>query len=204
MPDLNSEAVERAAESIGDLLVHLGVDPDDAPEHAPSETVKWILARTVLDASGLAAENERLEDRALVAEADARNVRAEVERLRARTHEIAAAKDRKMSDLQSRVEQTDRAFAEARERVKDVKADWTTDPPSQEEGGFWRYTSYNTKMALGVMAKEVELLQEALGAAFEFLEMQVTEYEGHEDAYHEVMSLIDAAFSSSPDPEEQG
>lgn len=87
-------------------------------------------------------------------------VEVEVERLRKRSHEIATAKDREMASLQSQVDRYRHAFAQAREVIKDFRADWTTDPPSQEEDGFWRYTSEVTREAMGAVmlaANEREL-----------------------------------------------
>lgn len=87
---------------------------------------------------------------------------AEVQRLRARTHEIAAQKDREMAELRSKVERQDADYARAREAVKEVRADWTTDPPSQEEYGFWRYTSQNTRTALSLQAQQLAVAEKAL------------------------------------------
>ena len=90
-----------------------------------------------------------------VLRAERDEARKEAERLRTRTHEIQEAADKRNASLQKAVDNYRNAFARAREMVKDVKADWTTDPPSQGDYGFWRYTSQNTTDTLAYMASQI-------------------------------------------------
>ena len=80
--------------------------------------------------------------------------RAEADRLRARTHEIQERESRERAALQSQVDRFRHAFARAEEAVRDFRADWTTDPPSQEPYGFWRYTSQVTKDAMALVVQQ--------------------------------------------------
>lgn len=91
------------------------------------------------------------------AEAALSEARAEVERLRARTHEIQAEESKERAGLQSRVDSHRVAMERARESVAEFRADWTTDPPAKERGSLWRYTSVNTRRAMTFLsARELE------------------------------------------------
>ena len=86
-----------------------------------------------------------------------KTVEAERDRLRVRTHEIQEAADKRAAALQARVAAFDRAIDTAKGAAKSFKADWTADPPSQQEGGFWRYTSALTREVLiGFMGRTQE------------------------------------------------
>ena len=125
-----------------------------------------------------------------VLRAERDEARKEAERLRTRTHEIQEAADKRNASLQKAVDNYRNAFARAREMVKDVKADWTTDPPSQGDYGFWRYTSQNTTDTLAYMASQIieaeqsrDQLREALREAEaqrDDLAQRLTEALGHE------------------------
>lgn len=84
---------------------------------------------------------------------------AEVQRLRKRTHELADRANQQSRGLISQVARYRGDFDRAREMVRHVKADWTADPPSQEELGFWRYSSQNTITCLAFMAKRIAELE---------------------------------------------
>lgn len=97
---------------------------------------------------------------------------AEVERLRARTHEIAAAKDAEHRAVKRDYGRLQAAVDQARERTRDWKADWAhpryPDAPFQ----WWRHTSHNHAMeAVALIAERndaqdrIRLLKEALRLA---------------------------------------
>lgn len=83
----------------------------------------------------------------------------EILRLRKRTHELASRAEQRTSILMSQVARYRGDYDRAREMVRHVKADWTTDPPSQEELGFWRYSSHNTIACVAFMAKRITELE---------------------------------------------
>jgi hypothetical protein len=82
------------------------------------------------------------------------------QRLRQRNHSIAAAKDREMAEWQSEAMRYRHYFAEARKRVGHWLADWTSDPPAQEEGGWWRYTSENHRTEVAALVREIHEARE--------------------------------------------
>lgn len=88
------------------------------------------------------------------AEIKLHEAQAEVARLTARTHEIAADGDRRNADLESAVARYQARFNAARERTKDWRPDWTTDPPSQEAYGWWRYSSRNHVDEVALLIEE--------------------------------------------------
>lgn len=70
-----------------------------------------------------------------------RELEAEVERLRARTHEIQEGWDKKCGKLRAEAARRQRYFDEAREKVSHWTSDWhTTD---NGPGSWWRSTSSN-------------------------------------------------------------
>lgn len=79
----------------------------------------------------------------------------ERERLRRRTHEIQEAADKKMGKLESQVAQYRNRFTAARDRVAPWVATWTTDPPSQERFGWWRYASQDQVDEITALVSEV-------------------------------------------------
>lgn len=102
------------------------------------------LARRDETEDSLRRERDDFRDLAGGDMADAlRTAEAEVARLSARTHEIAAEGDRKNAALESEIAKYRARYTAARERVKYWPVDWTDDPPSREPGGWWRYTSQN-------------------------------------------------------------
>jgi chromosome segregation ATPase len=92
----------------------------------------------------------------------------DVERLRARTHQIAEAKDAEHKQAMRDYGRLREAVESARERTRSWEVDWTTDPPSQADYGWWRYTSHNHAMevvALLVARDAAEAERDALAAA---------------------------------------
>lgn len=104
----------------------------------------------------------------------------EIARLRRRTHEIAAAKDAEHAEAISGLARIRASIEEAREHVRLWEVGWTTHPPSQLPGGWWRYASHNN--AMDVTALLIERTEargeaafwrsrcEALGASLRVLE----------------------------------
>jgi hypothetical protein len=85
-------------------------------------------------------------------------IRETVERLRQRVHEVADEGNQRAAHLQSKCDRYDAIVERAREFTRQWRADWTTDPPSQTEYGWWRYTSQaTTEIVIGLMG----LLEEA-------------------------------------------
>jgi hypothetical protein len=98
-------------------------------------------------------EHSLLQDKLDVAE-------AEIKRLRSRTHQIQQAESARHASLESQVASWQRDMSLAKERVKDWRVDWTTDPPSQGEHGFWAYCSQNNKDdVLALVIEKQEALQ---------------------------------------------
>jgi hypothetical protein len=54
--------------------------------------------------------------------------------------------------IAARLGRYEAAFERARKTVHGMHADWTHDPPSQEDDGLWRYSSQNTRVALAFLA----------------------------------------------------
>lgn len=85
-------------------------------------------------------------------------LRAEVVRLRDRTHEIQAEEDRKRADLESQLAHHRRCRRIAEDAVAEVAADWAGTTP----GTFWQYSSQNTRDALTGLVEEIDRLRHGL------------------------------------------
>lgn len=85
-------------------------------------------------------------------------MRVEIVRLRARTHEIQAEESRRNAALQREVDRYRNDTARARELVSEVKADWTADPPSQAKYGWWRYASENSRLLVTELLREAAVI----------------------------------------------
>jgi hypothetical protein len=84
---------------------------------------------------------------------------ATIDRLRARTHDIAAEHQTRTHRMERDLARCRERFAKAREYTKHWKVEWTTDPASQKEDGWWRYTScwaIDNVTALVARAEEAE------------------------------------------------
>lgn len=84
------------------------------------------------------------------------------ERLRQQNKEAAERRDREEAALHSRIAQQRNDIARARARMEHAAVDWTTDPPSQRPGGWWRYTSINNVSEVLAMIEEIDRLYATL------------------------------------------
>ncbi len=86
----------------------------------------------------------------------------DVARLRARTHEIAEAKDAEHRDATREHARLKQAVGDAALRTRSWTADWTSDQGAHGEYGWWRYTSESNRMEATALVAERNDAQEAL------------------------------------------
>ena len=88
---------------------------------------------------------------------------AMIDRLRARTHEIASVHQTRTHRMERDLTRCRERFAKAREYTKHWKVNWTTDPPSQEGDGWWRYTSVWAAENITALLARAEDAETAVG-----------------------------------------
>jgi len=81
---------------------------------------------------------------------------------RKRIVEINQRVDRELAQYTSEKQKTAAAFAEARERTKDMVADWAAEPWRSKPGSYLDMTSINTRNAIGQLCYDLHRARERI------------------------------------------
>lgn len=76
---------------------------------------------------------------------DVDQLRAEIDRLRAKNHAAAVRRDRETAEMTAQLAQWKSRVDRARELVRGSPVDWTDTPGSHEPDGWWKYTSQQNR-----------------------------------------------------------